>query len=143
MKEFKSKKYIYEIPALTLDQICKLNEYKIRTIEDLISAYIDTDEHLYLLTNVFITESSFQNVINQANLMKIHGINKLSVKLLNLVGIDTINQLANQDAKELNLKLIKGNRNYSIAKINRSDWTIQKWIDQAKELVDKEKLYVL
>jgi hypothetical protein len=142
MKKFKQAKRINNIPILSYNQIYGLIQRKIYTLEDLISSYNNSEKRLNLLGTIFIDESSFQNAIFQAELMRVHGINKLTIKLLNLVGIYTLTQLANQEATVLNSKLTEMNNISCIVKINRSDYIIHKWINQAKSLI-KSKDFIL
>ncbi len=129
------KKSIENLSSLSFTQICNLFKLKIKTTEELLSFFNNEETKLKLLKDIFDSNQlNLEYSINQAKLMKIHGINKLSLKLLNLAEIYNLIQLSEQDAIELNSKMIKFNSKFLISKINRSNYVVQNWINQAREL---------
>lgn len=134
------KKSIENLSSLDFRQVCDLFKLNIKTVEDLISYYINKETRLKLLNDIFSSDwLRLEYSINQAKLMKIKGINKLFLKLLNLTGVYNLTQLSEQNVFELNSRMIEINSKYLISKINRSDYVVQNWIDEAKELIKIEK----
>ncbi len=134
------KKSIENLSSLDFRQVCDLFKLNIKTVEDLISYYINKETRLKLLNDIFSSDwLRLEYSINQAKLMKIKGINKLFLKLLNLTGVYNLTQLSEQNVFELNSRMIEINSKYLISKIDRSNYIVQNWIDEAKELIKNEK----
>ena len=68
------------------------------------------------------------------DLSKISGLGKLSIELLETVGVESIDSLSKGDADQLFVEMVKANRILSIRKKAPTTVEIQKWIAQAREI---------
>jgi len=81
-----------------------------------------------------IGEKLLLNWANKADLMRIHGVAAQFSELLEAAGVDTVKELRTRRADNLAAKMAEVNAEKNLCNAVPSAGTVQKWIDQAKEL---------
>ena len=81
-----------------------------------------------------ISESSILKWVNMCDLFRINGVAGQFAELLECSGVDTVKELRNRNAENLADKMTEVNEEKHLCKVSPSAKTVNKWIQQAKEL---------
>uniref|UniRef100_A0A6M3IWY1 DUF4332 domain-containing protein n=1 Tax=viral metagenome TaxID=1070528 RepID=A0A6M3IWY1_9ZZZZ len=118
------------------EQRVKLLTIKISSVEQFrIAANNGCAEAIKQTLN--IDDAKLTQLKNKSDLFMLDGVKGKTCKLLNEIGIETLNQLANQDAQILALCMKSANSRLKIMKINHKLAMVTKMILQARELMAK------
>lgn len=75
--------------------------------------------------------------VNMADLMRINGVGKQYAELLEDAGVDTVKELRNRNAENLQKALAEQNDKKKVSNTTPSLSHVQKWIEEAKTMEPK------
>ncbi len=122
-----------EIIGLTENHAKKLEKEGISKIEDLLQ--LTNNEIRKLARKIGVTVKLVDTWQEHADLMRIQGVNSEIANALNLIGVDSVKEFANRNAKSTfeKLKQFKKDNPKALTKIP-SQKEIESWIKAAKDL---------
>ncbi len=122
-----------EIVSLTENHAKKLKKEGISTVEDLIP--LTYNEIRKLARKIGVSVKLVDTWQEHADLMRIQGVNPEIANAINLIGVDSVKEFANRNAKSTleKLKQFKKDNPKALAKIP-SQKEIEGWIETAKDL---------
>ena len=111
-----------------------LQEQGISTTSKLLEACGDRNGRKALANKTSLSESSILKWVNMCDLFRINGVAGQFAELLEGSGVDTVIELRNRNAQNLADKMHEVNVKKNLCKITPSAETVEKWVQQAKEL---------
>ena len=106
----------------------------IKTTEDLLEKCCDAKGRATAAEATGFSESQVLKFTNMADLMRISGVAGQYAELMKASGVDTIKELRTRNAANLAESMTKVNDEKKLSKGSVTESTVQKWIDQAKEM---------
>lgn len=112
----------------------KLTEAGINSVEKLLDAGATAKGRADLAAKTGISESLILRWVNHADLFRIKGVAGQFSELLEAAGVDTVPELAQRNAENLQSALTKTNDEKNLAKTTPSLSQVTAWIAEAKGL---------
>lgn len=112
----------------------KLKAAGINTVEKLLESGATAEGRDELATQAGISTKLLLTWVNHADLFRIKGVAGQFSELLEAAGVDTVPELAQRNAENLQLALAKANEEKSLAKTTPSISQVTAWIAEAKTL---------
>ena len=112
----------------------KLREAGVKTTDDLLEKAGAKKGRGALAEATGITEKLILKWANHADLMRISGVAGEYAELLEAAGVDTVKELRTRNAENLATKMDEVNATKKLTRQVPSAGSLQKWIDQAKDL---------
>ena len=112
----------------------KLEGEGIRSIEDLLEICGGKKGRQTLAEKTGISEKLVLKWVNRADLFRIKGISTQYSDLLELAGVDSVPELAQRKAENLQAKMVEVNEAKKLVKKVPALSEVEGWIAQAKEL---------
>ncbi|MBN1140342.1 MAG: DUF4332 domain-containing protein [Deltaproteobacteria bacterium] len=112
----------------------KLEGEGIRSIEDLLEICGSKKGRQTLAEKTGISEKLVLKWVNRADLFRIKGISTQYSDLLELAGVDSVPELAQRKAENLQAKMVAVNEAKKLVKKVAALSEVESWIAQAKEL---------
>jgi hypothetical protein len=112
----------------------KLKAEGIASVEKLLESGATAKGRDALATKTGISSQLLLTWVNHADLFRIKGIAGQFSELLEAAGVDTVPELAQRNAENLQLTLAKTNEEKKLAKTTPSLTQVTNWIDEAKSL---------
>jgi len=112
----------------------KLATAKIATTDDLLKLCCEPKGRKAIAETTGVSEKLLLEWSNMADMMRVSGVGPQYAELLEAAGVDTVKELQHRKAENLAAKLEEINAVKKLAKTSPSPSTIEKWIEQAKEL---------
>ena len=125
---------IEEIEGIGPEYGQKLRDVDIQTTDDLLRRCGDKKGREGVSTEAGISEKLLLEWVNLADLMRISGVGEEYADLLEEAGVDTVKELRNRNAENLAAAMAEVNEKKNLTDRVPSAETVQKWIDQAKEM---------
>jgi predicted flap endonuclease-1-like 5' DNA nuclease len=112
----------------------KLKAAGIASVEKLLESGATAKGRDDLATKTGISAKLILTWVNHADLFRIKGVAGQFSELLEAAGVDTVPELAQRNAENLQLALVKINEEKKLAKTTPSLSEVTNWIDEAKTL---------
>jgi predicted flap endonuclease-1-like 5' DNA nuclease len=112
----------------------KLEGFGIATTEALLEKGATTGGRKEIAEKTGISNKLILRWVNMSDLFRIKGVGEEYADLLEAAGVDTVPELAQRNAVNLQEKMAKLNDEKSLTKTVPSQATVEGWIAQAKEL---------
>ncbi len=112
----------------------KLNEQGIKTQADLLTQGGKPDGRKAIAEKTGIGETLILKWLNRADLARIKGVGEQYADLLECVGVDTVPELGQRNAKNLHETMEKANEEKKLVKALPVLSQVEGWVEQAKKL---------
>lgn len=112
----------------------KLEGAGISTIEGLLDAGSTKKGRKEIAEKSGISEKQILNWVNRADLARIKGVSTQYADLLEFAGVDTVPELAQRNAENLQAKMEEINGQKNLVRKVPTVSQVQDWVAQAKEL---------
>lgn len=125
---------LYKIEGINPSYSERLHDAGIDTMDDLLNICGHKQERDELAGKIGIDTDTLFNWTYMADLLRIRGIGRQTSQMLKALGVETVQELRDQDAIDLSHRLQKINARRKYSKINPSPHVVHRWIEQAKRL---------
>ena len=112
----------------------KLEAEGIKSVDNLLEAGAGKKGRQALAEKTGISEKMILKWVNRADLFRIKGISTQYSDLLEIAGVDTVPELAQRKAENLQAKMVEVNEEKKLVKKVPTLADVESWIAQAKEL---------
>lgn len=112
----------------------KLQAAGINTQEQLLSTCCEKKGRKDISEKTGISEKLVLNWVNRADLARIKGVSTQYADLLECAGVDTVPELAQRNADNLQAKMAEVNEAKNLVRKVPTATQVQDWVDQAKQL---------
>jgi len=112
----------------------KLEDAGITSIENLLEVCCVKKGRSHIASRTGISEKLVLNWVNRADLSRIKGISTQYADLLECAGVDTVPELAQRNAGNLQVKMAEVNDEKNLVRQVPSALQVEGWVAQAKEL---------
>lgn len=112
----------------------KLKAADVKTVEKLLEVGATAKGRAELAKQTDISEKSILRWVNHADLFRIKGVAGQFSELLEAAGVDTVPELAQRNAENLQKALAQTNEEENLAKTTPSLTQVTNWIAEAKTL---------
>ncbi|NLV24689.1 MAG: DUF4332 domain-containing protein [Deltaproteobacteria bacterium] len=112
----------------------KLEAEGIKSVDNLLEAGAGKKGRQALSEKTGISEKMILKWVNRADLFRIKGISTQYSDLLEIAGVDTVPELAQRKAENLQAKMVEVNEEKKLVKKVPTLADVESWIAQAKEL---------
>jgi len=112
----------------------KLQEAGIRSIEKLLEICCEKKNRKATADKTGISEKLILEWVNRADLSRIKGVSTQYADLLEFSGVDTVPELAQRNAANLQAKMVEVNDEKSLVRQVPALSQVESWVAQAKEL---------
>lgn len=125
---------VSEIKGLSDDDTKKLKTAGIKTVEAYLATCGTKKSRKDLATTTSIDEKSILHWANRADLSRIKGVSTQYGDLLECAGVDTVPELAQRNAANLQAKMAEVNGDKNLVKKIPTASQVEGWVAQAKDL---------
>ncbi len=125
------------IKGIDAESAEKLKEQDIGDSEALLQVAGDATGRRRLAKETGIAEKTILGWVNRADLMRVKGVGEKNSDLLEAAGVDTVKELAQRNAENLQMKLDEINEQQELVKAVPSVSKVKEWVQQAKRLKAK------
>ncbi len=112
----------------------KLTESGITSLESLLQAGCEKKGRQEIADKSGISEKLILNWVNRADLARIKGVSTQYADLLECAGVDTVPELAQRNADNLQAKMAEVNDEKNLVRQVPTASQVQDWVEQAKSL---------
>lgn len=126
--------HLSEIEGIGEAYAAKLQEAGVTSLENLLQAGSDKKGRKVIADKSGISEKQILNWVNRADLSRIKGISTQYADLLECAGVDTVPELAQRNAENLQVKMTEVNAEKNLVRKVPVLSHVEGWISQAKEL---------
>lgn len=112
----------------------KLKEAGVTSLENLLKTGCEKKGRKQIAEKSGISEKLILNWVNRADLTRIKGVSTQYADLLERAGVDTLPELAQRKAENLQAKMAEINEEKNLVRKVPATSQVQNWIAQAKEL---------
>ncbi len=112
----------------------KLEEAGITSLENLLETCCEKKGRKELAEKSGVSEKLILGWVNRADLARVKGISTQYADLLKVAGVDTIPELAQRNAENLQAKMAEINEEKNLVRKIPTASQVQDWVIQAKEL---------
>lgn len=112
----------------------KLESAGITSLENLLQTCCEKKGRKEISEKSGLTEKQILNWVNRADLSRIKGVSTQYADLLKFAGVDTVPELAQRNAKNLQVKMAELNEEKSLVRKVPTTSQVDDWVAQAKEL---------
>lgn len=112
----------------------KLEAAGITSIENLLEVGCEKKGRVKIAADSGISEKLILNWVNRADLSRIKGVSTQYADLLECAGVDTVPELAQRNAANLQAKMAEVNEEKSLVRKVPTGSQVEDWVAQAKEL---------
>jgi predicted flap endonuclease-1-like 5' DNA nuclease len=112
----------------------KLTEAGIGSLEKLLEICCEKKARKETAEKTGISEKLILNWVNRADLARIKGVSTQYADLLECAGVDTVPELAQRNAANLQAKMAEVNEEKNLVRQVPSESQVESWVAQAKEL---------
>ena len=123
-----------EIEGIGEAYAAKLEEAGITSLENLLQSCCEKKGRKEIAEKSGLTEKQILNWVNRADLTRIKGVSTQYADLLKFAGVDTVPELAQRKAENLQLKMAELNEEKSLVRKVPTTSQVEDWVAQAKEL---------
>ncbi len=112
----------------------KLEEMGINTVEKLLRKGAGRSDRQNISAETGLSEHQVLKWVNRADLARVNGIGSDYADLLEASGVDSVPELAQRNAENLQVKMEEVNASKSLVRRVPSLSEVQEWVEQAKGL---------
>jgi len=112
----------------------KLQEEGINSIESLLKSCCEKKGRKEMAEKTGISEKLILNWVNRADLARIKGVSTQYADLLEAAGVDTVPELAQRNAENLQAKMVEVNEEKNLVRKVPATSQVEDWVSQAKAL---------
>jgi len=112
----------------------KLEEAGITSLENLLETCCEKKGRKELSEKSGVSEKLILGWVNRADLARVKGISTQYADLLKVAGVDTIPELAQRNAENLQAKMAEINEEKNLVRKIPTTSQVEDWVTQAKEL---------
>lgn len=112
----------------------KLAEAGIGSLEKLLEICCEKKARKETAEKTGVSEKLILNWVNRADLSRIKGVSTQYADLLECAGVDTVPELAQRNAANLQAKMAEVNEEKNLVRQVPSTSQVESWVAQAKEL---------
>jgi len=112
----------------------KLEEAGITSLENLLETCCEKKGRKELSEKSGVSEKLILGWVNRADLARVKGISTQYADLLKVAGVDTIPELAQRNAENLQAKMAEINEEKNLVRKIPTVSQVEDWVTQAKEL---------
>jgi len=112
----------------------KLMEAGIGSLEKLLEICCEKKARKETAEKTGISEKLILNWVNRADLSRVKGVSTQYADLLECAGVDTVPELAQRNAANLQAKMAEVNEEKNLVRQVPSESQVESWVAQAKEL---------
>ena len=112
----------------------KLEQAGITSQENLLKVCCDKKGRKEIAEKSGVSEKMILNWVNRADLSRIKGVSTQYADLLECAGVDTVPELAQRNAENLQLKMAEVNEEKNLVRKVPVLSQVEDWVAQAKEL---------
>lgn len=112
----------------------QLKQQGIKTTARLLEVGATRKGRQALAEKTSISEKSILTWVNMCDLFRINGVAGQFAELLEGSGVDTVKELRNRNAENLQARMVEVNNEKRLCKVSPGLRAVRKWIDQAKTL---------
>ena len=112
----------------------KLRKARVRTTEALLKKGATRTGRKHLATATGLTEPQILEWVNRSDLMRVKGIGKEYVELLEAAGVDTLKELRSRKAVALHSKLLELNNHKQLVRRLPTAAMVEIWVASAAKL---------
>ncbi len=123
-----------EIEGIGETYQAKLEEAGVKSIEALLEIGGDKKGRKDLAEKSGVSEKLILEWVNRADLARIKGVSTQYADLLEASGVDTVPELAQRNAENLQVKMVEVNDNKNLVNKVPSVSQVEDWVAQAKDL---------
>lgn len=123
-----------EIEGLGDTYSAKLEAAGVTSLENLLTTCCEKKGRKEIAEKSGISEKLILNWVNRADLTRIKGVSTQYADLLECAGVDTVPELAQRNAENLQLKMTEVNEEKKLVRKIPTASQVQDWVSQAKEL---------
>lgn len=123
-----------DIEGIEPAHAAKLAEAGLRTIDDLLAAGGTALGRADLAVRTGIDQHLILEWVNRADLYRIEGVGSVYTRLLEAAGVDSVGELAERNATDLQAKLFELNERRNLVHLVPREAQVVRWIEQAKRL---------
>ena len=123
-----------EIEGIGEAYAAKLEAAGISSLENLLQAGCEKKGRKEISEKSGLTEKQILNWVNRADLSRIKGVSTQYADLLKFAGVDTVPELAQRKAENLQLKMAELNAEKNLVRKIPTTIQVEEWVAQAKEL---------
>jgi len=123
-----------EIEGIGEAYAAKLEEAGITSLENLLQEGCEKKGRKEISEKSGLTEKQILNWVNRADLSRIKGVSTQYADLLKFAGVDTVPELAQRKAENLQLKMTELNVEKNLVRKVPTTAQVEEWVAQAKEL---------
>jgi len=125
---------IAEIKGIDEQSVIKFKEAGITSVDAFLTASAEKKGRKELANKTAIDEKNILNWANRADLSRIKGVSTQYGDLLECAGVDTVPELAQRNADNLQAKMAEVNNDKNLVKKIPTTSQVQDWVAQAKDL---------
>ena len=125
---------ITEIKGMDDQSADKLAAAGLTSVETFLTACADKKDRKDLADKTSINEKDILNWANRADLSRIKGVSTQYGDLLECAGVDTVPELAQRNAENLQAKMTEVNEDKNLVQKLPTSAQVQDWVSQAKDL---------
>jgi len=123
-----------EIEGIGETYSTKLEEAGITSLENLLETCCEKKGRKELAEKTGVSEKLILGWVNRADLARVKGISTQYADLLKVAGVDTIPELAQRNAENLQIKMVEINEEKNLVRKVPTISQVEDWVAQAKEL---------
>ncbi len=112
----------------------KLEATGINSLETLLQTCCEKKGRKEIANKTDLTEKQILNWVNRADLSRVKGVSTQYADLLEFAGVDTVPELAQRKAENLQLKMVEINEEKGLVRKVPTSSQVEDWVAQAKEL---------
>lgn len=112
----------------------KLKAAGVTTEENLLKLCCDKKGRKEIASKSGLSEKQILNWVNRADLSRIKGVSTQYADLLECAGVDTVPELAQRNAENLQAKMAEVNEDKKLVRKVPTLSQVQDWVAQAKEM---------
>ncbi len=123
-----------EIEGIGEAYAAKLEGAGISSLENLLKQGCEKKGRKVIAEKSGVSEKMILNWVNRADLSRIKGVSTQYADLLKFAGVDTVPELAQRNAENLQVKMSELNDEKSLVRKVPTTSQVSDWVTQAKEL---------
>ncbi len=112
----------------------KLEDAGITSLENLLTTCCEKKGRKELAEKSGVSEKLILGWVNRADLARVKGISTQYADLLKVAGVDTVPELAQRNAENLQAKMAEINEEKNLVRKIPTTSQVEDWVGQAKEL---------
>ncbi len=112
----------------------RLQDAGITTLENLLEVCGEKKGRKDVSEKADVSEKQLLNWVNRADLSRVKGVSTQYADLLEAAGVDTVPELAQRNAENLQVKMAEVNEEKNLVRKVPSTSQVEDWVGQAKQL---------